>query len=142
MKRYFSFLLPALLAAATACAQQQDYLTFRTASGAERSLPAVGLKMTFADGRLTAVSSAGQVVFALTELSSMYFSSTPTGIAAAGLPDAATVTVENGRLRVNAPAGTPVRVFGADGREVRSDALGRGLYIVRVGDKNYKVMAQ
>lgn len=142
MKRHFFLLLLSLFAAGSACAQQQDFLTFRTASGAEKSLPAVGLKITFEGGRLIAVNGAEQATFALTELKSMFFASTPTGIAAPGASAGWSVSIAGGRLQTDAPAGTPVRVFSADGREVQPAGLGKGLYIVRIGDKTYKVMAQ
>lgn len=44
MKRHFYLLLLSLFAAGSACAQQQDYLTFRTASGAEKEFARRGLE--------------------------------------------------------------------------------------------------
>lgn len=140
-KKYLAALL-LLVTATGAGAQRLDYLTFRDASGNERSLPAEGLKITFAAGRLTAAGATGEVAFELSQLREMFFSATPaTGIAAIPADDVH-VSIEGGRLRVDAPAGSRVSVYAADGREVPADGLSRGLYFVKVNDKTYKTFAR
>lgn len=137
-------LLTALAFAATlgAAAQSRDYLTFRKADGTEQSLPAVGLKLTFADGQVKAVNGQQSATFALADLRTMFFAQTATGITAAGQTATAAPVIVGGRLVTNAPAGSRVSVFTADGRRADADNLPRGLYIVRIDGQTHKVMSR
>ena len=71
----------------------------------------------------------------------MFFSLTPTGISSVGNDDVK-VGIVDGQLRVDAPAGSRIAVYAADGRLVEGRTLTRGLYIVKVNDKTYKLLAR
>lgn len=139
--------------ATAASAQGTDYLTFRTADGAERSLLADGLKITFSDGKLTARNAAESIELPLNDLGLMFFSSTPTGIATAEA-DKAAAAISNGSLCVEAPAGSRVSLYTPDGRLVGSYVKGNsgaealcgnlpaGVYIVNINGKTCKLLAR
>lgn len=121
--------------------QAQDYLTFRLQDGTERSLPVDGLKITFGDKTLHAVAQETAADFQLADLTLMFFAETPTAVET--VADAAgQVAIVDGRLVVNAPVGTVVRIYTPDGRRVPEDRLLRGMYLVKVNDKTYKMMAR
>lgn len=137
------YLALSLLLASTLVTQARDfdYLTFLDVSGSERSVPVEGLKITFADGKLHASAASENVAFELSQLREMFFSLTPTGISSVG-NDEVKVGIVDGQLRVDAPAGSRIAVYAADGRLVEGRTLTRGLYIVKVNDKTYKLLAR
>lgn len=77
-----AFLLTSLLFAVGTGVQADDYqyLTFQKTDGTEQSLSVSSLQLVVSDGTLVATNTAGTVNFTLTELSSMYFSATATGV--------------------------------------------------------------
>lgn len=125
----------------TASAQSYSYLTFRQADGTETSLKTAGLKLTFADGNLVATNGSETATFALSTMAKMYFSTNTSAIDQATTANIS-ATIVNGTLQVNAPAGTPVSVYGLDGREMPHHGLTSGVYVVRVGQKVLKLMAK
>ena len=135
MKKHFLTIAATLAFAANAQAQKADYLTFQTTDGTEKSITASGLKITFKNGMLTQT-------FSLPLLSRMFFSATPTGISATTAGNEATASIVGGKLIVNAPAGTSVTVYTADGRRANPSRLEKGIYIVRLGNKTLKLTAQ
>lgn len=141
MKKNYLALCVLLASTSVTQARDFDYLTFLDANGSERSLPVDGLKITFADGKLHASAASKDVVFELSQLREMFFSLTPTGISSVG-NDEVKVGIVDGQLRVDAPAGSHVAVYAADGRLVEGRTLTRGLYIVKVNDKTYKLLAR
>ncbi|MDO4929960.1 MAG: hypothetical protein Q4E59_02380 [Bacteroidales bacterium] len=143
MKRITLLLLFALTAVLGTTAQSLSYLTFRTADGTEQSLTAVGLKLTFSDGQLVATGNDGTTTFSLTDLSSMFFSETVTGISNVSGASATKVRIVNGALKVTAPAGSTISVRTTDGRQVNKDQyLPKGMYIVRVNNQSFKVLSE
>jgi hypothetical protein len=105
-------------------------------------LPAVGTKITFDSEGLLAVNGEHSVSYSFDTIDLMFFSSTATSISSAAAPSA-TVAIVDGQLRVNAPAGTPVALYNAEGRRLSTAGrLPHGLYLVRVGEKNYKLISE
>lgn len=73
----------ALVLAGTANADEYGYFTVRNADGEMTSFTAVGLKMTFSDGKLVATQGGNTQMLPLTSLEAMFFadkSSTATAI--------------------------------------------------------------
>ena len=133
----------ALLCSAMASAQTYSYLTLRKASGEEQSLAIEGLKITFSDGNLVAANREKTTIVPLSEMGRLYFSATPTSIASASRElESPSARIVNGRLQVEAPAGTLVAVYGMDGRRMPLEGLQRGIYVVKVGSKTLKVIAR
>lgn len=79
MKRLIVLAFAAALFACAANATDQ-YVTFRQHDGAERSLPLLGLQLTFQDGYLKANGQGESFSLDLTTMQCMYFSTQPTGI--------------------------------------------------------------
>ena len=125
----------------TASAQHLDYFTFQTVDGTERSLPVDGLHITFEGTRLYAVAQGQKVDFDLKDMAMMFFSATATAIdrVESGIDY---VAIVNGRLVVDAPKASTVQVYGVDGRLVREDSFLRGIYLVKVNGRTYKLMAK
>ncbi len=141
MKRKNLLFLFWLMPALGMMAQSLDYITFRTANGTERSMTAVGTTITFKDGQITATNGADKATWSLSELSTMFFSSQATGIETA-TTQPVTVAIINGQLQVTAPNGSNISVYTADGRLVSGNNLTKGLYIVRVNQQTFKVLAK
>lgn len=142
MKRITLILTLALATTLTAAAQSYDYLTFRTADGTEKSLASDGLKITFADGTLTATTGSETATFTLADLATMFFAESATGIANATANAAPTAQIIGGNLVVSGAAGQDVSVYTTDGRRTATSGLAAGLYLVRIGQTTLKVVAQ
>lgn len=124
-------------------AADNDYMMFQKTNGEEFSLSVDHLKITFANGAMNATDGTNSVSVALTEMKKMYFSATPTtGIAQATTADAVSATIENGQLHVTAPAGSRVSVYSLDGRQVGTQHLTKGTYLVRINQTTLKVLAR
>ena len=122
-------------------AQNFDYLTFRTNAGTEYSVPVDGLKIVINGDQLQVSSTAEDLAFAFDELGSFFFTTEPTAIQTAAADDVQ-VSIVNGQLQTNAPAGTPVRVFTMDGREMPTTGLGAGIYVIQVNNRTFKTLAR
>lgn len=70
--------LAALVLAGTANADEYGYFTVRNADGEATSFTAIGLKMTFADGKLVATQDGTTTTLPLEALDAMFFSDKPT----------------------------------------------------------------
>ena len=125
----------------TASAQSLDYITFRTVSGMEASLPVDGLKITFEGTQLHAVAQEQKADFNLMDMAMMFFSSTATAIDRVENV-VENVSIVNGRMVVDVPEGTEIQVFGADGRRIGENSLLKGMYLVKVNGRTYKMMAR
>ncbi len=141
MKHKSLLLLFLLMPALSMMAQSWDYITFRTADGTERSMTAVGTTITFKDGKIVAANGSDTISWNLADLSSMFFSAQATGIKSAQTQPIA-VAIVNGQLQVTAPTGSRVSVYTADGRLASGNNLTKGLYIVRVNQQTFKVLAK
>ena len=124
-----------------ASAQNFDYLTFRTNAGTEYSVPVDGLKIVINGDQLQVSSTAENLNFSFDELGSFFFTTEPTAIQTAAADDVQ-VSIVNGQLQTNAPAGTPVRVFTLDGREMPTTGLGAGIYVIQVNNRTFKTLAR
>lgn len=143
MKKLFLSLL--LGGFALTAAADNNYMVFQKTSGDAFSLGIDHLKITFADGNMTATDGTNSFSVPLTEMSKMYFSAEPTtGIAQAttAVADEVNATIVNGQLHVTAPAGSRVSVYGIDGREVNANHLVQGTYLVRINNTTLKVLAR
>lgn len=142
MKRiYLSLML--LLGVTTASAQNYDYLILQENSGNATGLKIDGLKLTFDKGNLVAQNAEGTKTIALADMQKMYFSSNLTSVGSVTNGDVKDlVTVENGTLKVNAPADAKVAVYSVDGRQVKPGKLTTGTYVVRVNNKSVKVLVK
>lgn len=142
MKRFYLSLM-LLLGVTTASAQSYDYLILEESNGATTGLKIDGLKLTFSKGNLVAQNAEATKTLALADMQKMYFSSNPTAVGSVTNGQAEDlVTIENGTLKVNAPAGAKVAVYGVDGRQVKPGKLTKGTYVVRVNNKSVKVLVK
>lgn len=105
----------------TAQAADYAYLTFETTDGAKVSVAASSLAISIAGTTLT----AGNQTFTLSNLSKMYFSATDmtTGIA----------TITTSELNEAS------EIYDLNGRKVAKDQLGKGVYVVKNKNGNYKI---
>lgn len=140
MKKLLLSLLCAFLGL-TAGAQSLDYIVLQKADGQQVSLPVAGLKITFNQQTLHAVSGQQTADFQLSDMAKMFFSATPTAIEHV-TSSQEKVRIVNGKLLVDAPAGTKVTVYTLDGRQVEGNSLPHGIYLVKVNGKTYKLMAK
>lgn len=125
MKRT-AFLLFAVTAALGAWAKDgYAYLTFETTDGAKVSVSVSGLALNVSGNTLI----AGEKSFVLTNLSRMYFSTgdeTVTGV----------VSLEDGI------ADDAAEVYDLQGHRVNRADARKGVYIVRSGEKSYKIVVR
>ena len=124
-----------------ASAQNFDYLTFRTNAGTEYSVPVDGLKITISGDKLRVSSTAQDLAFAIDELGCFFFAAEPTAIQSATADDVQ-VSIVNGNLQTNAPAGTTIRVYTLDGRAVPTTGLDAGIYVIKVNNRTFKTLAR
>lgn len=105
----------------TAQAADYAYLTFETTDGAKVSVAASSLAISIEGTTLT----AGNQTFTLSNLSKMYFSATDmtTGIA----------TITTSELNETS------EIYDLNGRKVAKDQLGKGVYVVKNKNGNYKI---
>lgn len=151
--RILSFFV-ALLLATSVSAQRLDYLTFRLLNGNEQSLNiSSGAVLTFANDKLITTCDGQTITIATSELGAIFFSAELTGI---NTLTTAAVHAQflDGTLQVVAPAGTPVGIYNLDGRNVATLKkstngnerftlpLHKGIYVVRVGEQTFKLLAQ
>lgn len=143
MKHLYSLLAILLLGAMPAAAQSYEYLTFQETDGTEASLAIDNLKITFSDGTLLAENGSEQTSYAISALNKMYFSTTATGItSAANQASDLSVSIKNGKLVVEGATDQAVSIYSLDGRQVARQGLTSGVYIVRVGNQAFKVLAR
>ena len=124
-----------------ASAQNFDYLTFRTNAGTEYSVPVDGLKITISGDKLQVSSTTKNLDFAINDLGCFFFAAEPTAIQQATANDVQ-VSIVNGNLQTNAPAGTTIRVYTLDGRAVPTTGLGAGIYVIKVNNRTFKTLAR
>ncbi len=134
-------------------AQSNDYITFRTTDGTEYSLGVDKLKITFKDGKLLAADAEKDIALPLADMAVMFFSATPTAIETAQTA-ALQASIRGGNLSVDAPQGTIVSLYAADGRllgtyvkgaasaEILESGIAGGAYLVKVGEQTLKLLAR
>lgn len=151
MKKMFIVVALAWLTAMAGHAESYDYLVLRKSSGEQQSLSAMGLKITFRDGRLVAQPAEGEAVTVdLADMAAMHFS-TEAVTAIRGIAAQSGVSVQgrsivlalpaNGRATVATPAGVAVAQFCAQGRggQYATGQLPRGIYIVKTNSATTKI---
>ena len=126
----------ALLGTLAAQAADYQYLTIEKKDGTALSITAVGLNITYADGKMTATNGTETATLALTELSRMFFSNSKEATAIAAIEDlqpetAATVYDLSGRLVANEVLPSAL-----------SSQLRKGVYIVRQNTKTVKIQVK
>lgn len=142
----------ALAASLGAAAADFGYMAFRQSDGTVATLPAMGLRMTFADGRLVAVNGSETLQLDAATLAAMYFSdSATTGIEAVGKAGS-TVAVDGGDIVVSAAQGAAVSVYGVGGIRVAASQnadggtlripVAKGAYIVNVNGTRTKILVK
>lgn len=124
-----------MLAGMTSMAATYDYFVIKQTDGTESKLTSEGLKITFADGKMTATSpESGTSTWSLSQLYSMRFSDVSTG----GITD------------ILASDGSPVTVFNLAGvvvahgssAEAAIEGLQPGIYIVKNNTRAIKVQVR
>ena len=130
--------LTAMVLFGTLAAQAADYqyLTIEKKDGTALSMTAVGLNITYADGKMTATNGTETATLALTDLSRMFFSNSKEATAIAAIEDlqpetAATVYDLSGRLVANKVLPSAL-----------SSQLRKGVYIVRQNTKTVKIQVK
>lgn len=116
------FILTALLLTSvlSASADTQHYITFRQVDGSERSLPLVGLNITFHDGQMEATCNQESFVWDLVSTQSMRFAAEP----ATG--------VESVIATANSVPVVSYDLFGR--RVVSTEGQPAGIYIIKDGE--------
>lgn len=129
--------LLAIILSGTVAAHAADYqyLNIEKTDGTAQSLTAVGLSIYFEDGRLVATNGSETATFALTDISSMFFSNSKDVTAIA---DISSVT-DDGEATVYDLTGRQV----AEGRmqDVKMQ-LHKGIYIVKLNSNSLKVQVK
>ena len=107
-------------------AADYNYLVFTLTDGTTKSITASNLNITFADGKLEAISGNDGVSIDLSVLAKMEFSNdNTTGID----------SIENGTLKIE-----NAEVYDMNGRRMPSNTtLSRGIYIIKSNGKTTKV---
>ena len=95
----------ALMATAFGVVKADDYgfLTLEDSNGASQSVVAVGTRITFADGNITATNGTSAVSMPLSKLARLYFSDTSTGIEG--------ISTDKGEAEVTTVSGVSVGHF-------------------------------
>lgn len=136
MKKILTLAAAAFLALG-ASADDVKYMTFKTADGTTQSLAlADGIKITFNDGKIVATAGENTFTADIADMISMWFDVVPTSI--------------DNILNDDLAAGTPVRVYGMDGRLVKTyqhaagvqAELPAGTYVISAGKKVAKVLVK
>lgn len=142
----FSVLM--LFSTAYAGAEEARYLTVTTATQEKSVELATVQKITFTANNIIVHTTAGEILFPLSETEKMSFTATPASIGALPL-QAEGLQYVNGQLIVHTPgllriydaAGTLIQVAQVETAqtEVNLDNLAPGMYIVGIGDKTIKI---
>ena len=126
----------ALLGTLAAQAADYQYLTIEKKDGTALSMTAIGLNITYVNGKMTATNGTETATLALTELSRMFFSNTKDATAIATIEDlqpetAATVYDLSGRLVASEVMPSAL-----------SSQLRKGVYIVKQNTKTVKIQVK
>lgn len=105
------------------------FLTLEDSNGASQSVVAVGTRITFVDGNITATNGTSAVSMPLSKLARLYFSDTSTGIEG--------ISTDKGEAEVTTVSGVSVGHFSTT--EQMRAALAKGVYIVRQNGKTFKI---
>ena len=120
-------LLLTLLTSMTASmwAEESGYLVFTLNDGTTKSITTKGLKLTFANGNLTATNSTDNLTIVLASLQKMFFS------------DEGTTEIA-GTEKASDDDGEAV-YYDLQGHQVQKNQMRKGVYIVKTKNKTYKM---
>jgi hypothetical protein len=111
-----------------------DYLTIESSDGSKTSLTAVGLTITFSDGKLVATNGSESATLSLSALSKMRFAdtnnSTETAISSID-------TTDDGFDIDDADA-----IYDLSGRQVPPTSVKKGIYIIKKGQETRKIQVK
>ncbi len=133
MKKVLTIIALMLLVVAKGFADDYGYLTVQKQDGTEQSFVATGLKLTFSSGKMIAEQNGSSTTLTLSELSKMFFSKTATSI------DRATSVAEDAELNVYTIDGVSK---GKVANALDVQKMGRGVYIIKQGNKTAKVVVK
>lgn len=133
MKKVLTIIALMLLVVAKGFADDYGYLTVQKQDGTEQSFVATGLKLTFSGGKMIAEQNGSSTTLTLSELSKMFFSKTATSI------DRATSAAEDAELNVYTIDGVSK---GKVANALDVQIMGRGVYIIKQGNKTAKVVVK
>ena len=140
MKKLLPFLF--MLLTLGASAQSYGYLTFKTTSGAQKSLAMSNLVITFEGGNMIATNDKETATYAVSELSSMFFASTPAAIKNVSLNQASAIK-EGTIVKVFNVAGQLVKQFENNAcSNIHNLNLPKGVYIIQADGKAMKLNVQ
>ena len=132
MKKVLTIIALMLLVVAKGFADDYGYLTVQKQDGTEQSFVATGLKLTFSDGKMIADQNGSLTTLTLSELSKMFFTKTASAIERATL-------AENSELSVYTIDGV---AKGKVANALDVQKMGRGVYIIKQGNKTAKVVVK
>ncbi len=111
------------------------YLVVTSADGTQTSLPSDGLKLSFADGRMTAASGTDSKQFTLTQLASMHFAETASTTAIDR-----SLTADSQPVEAYTLSGMFVGAF--DSMSALQSQLRSGVYVVKQNNKSSKIIVR
>ncbi|MCD8291231.1 MAG: DUF6383 domain-containing protein [Prevotella sp.] len=149
-----NLLLLAIILLCSICIHAEEYesFTFTETDGTEITLPAIGLRITFNNGMITAINGQETQTVSLVNVNSMHFSNA-TAISKIFSSDYA-VNVNNHQLFVTSPIGSDITVTNimgmmvchsvstSDNEQAVGGWLPEGIYIVKTGERTLKVMVK
>ena len=131
MKKIF-LMLAFVTSFVTANAGDYKFLTVQQTNGAEQSFTASGLTITFSQGNMVLNENGTSTTVSLSGLSKMYFSDEATGIETLGNASSVTDGTVIYDLQGRKVATSPLL-------NVSTSQLPKGVYIVKQGDRSYKI---
>lgn len=139
MKKFF-LMLAFVASFVTANAGDYKFLTVQQTNGAEQSFTASGLTITFSQGNMVLNENGTSTTVSLSGLSKMYFSDEATGIETLGNASSATDgTVIYDLQGRKVATSQSLNVLTSQSLNVLTSQLPKGVYIVKQGDRSYKI---
>lgn len=132
-----------------------DYLILAQSDGSRTALEAAGLKLTFTDGYLVATSASGDVTRTkLDDMRAMWFSETSTTGISTIESNQPTVVTNGNSLIAQAESGTSYTVstlsgvvvsrgtLSGEAKETIASGLQKGIYVIKIREKNFKMQVR
>ena len=111
-------------------ADDYGFLTFEQQSGTKKSIPALGTRITFADGQVHATNGEETYEVTIAALAKMYFSPEDITTGIEVVPSVEAQPQQGGQW------------FTPDGRQVSASSLSKGIYIVRKNGRTHKTVVK
>ena len=111
-------------------ATDYDYLVFTLIDGTTQSIVTTNLSLTFNNGNLTARNETNTLVIPLVNLQKMEFSNDGTTVIEeyASFDQNQTLMIDNS-----------AEIYDLQGNRVTKDQMRKGVYIIKQGNKTYKI---